>query len=478
MSEINDNFTFKLSDLTVLCVEDEPFSLQYLTQILKPRVKDVYPARDGQEGLYSFSRFSPDIVITDIEMPRVNGLDMAQAIRQADPDSLIIVATAFDDIDYLKKAISLRLDEFISKPVNPEELYNALHRSLEKISIKNEQARHKKFTKMMLEGMPFPVMLVNAGKSRIEIANQVARTLGYDQGTSTKGNFFSDQVIAFMQEKIMPSRLFSSRNQEMVSLEAMGKSWDIYLNPAGPETLIFVAVDVTWRTHLEKLKEDVERITHHDMKTPLNGIIGIPDILLESPNLSEEEKELVTLIRNSGDTLLNMVNLSLDLYRMEQGSYVLTPEKVDVTAVLRQALSQLSPFVRGKNIEIKIMINGEPSSPQDCLNVMGEELLCYSMLSNLLKNALEASPAEMQVTINIEQFMDNVLISIHNFGVVPEEIKNKFFDKLTTSGKKSGTGLGTYSAQLMARTMNGHIEVETSHDYGTYLKVYLPLAEE
>lgn len=478
MSEENDSFTFKLSDLTVLCVEDEPFSLQYLTQILKSRVKDVYPARDGQEGLYSFSRFSPDIVITDIEMPRINGLDMAQAIRQADPDALIIVATAFDNIDYLKKAISLRLDEFISKPVNPEELFNALHRSLEKISIKNEQARHKKFTKVMLEGMPFPVMLVNVGKSRIEIANQAARTLGYDQGTSIKGSFFPDQIITFMQEKIMPSRLFNAQNQETTSLEAMGKYWDIYLNPAGPETLIFVAVDVTWRTHLEKLREDVESITRHDMKTPINGIISIPDILLESPNLSEEEKELVTFIRNSGDTLLNMVNLSLDLYRMEQGSYVLTPEKVDITAVVRQVLSQLSPFVRWKNIEVKHLINGEPSSPRDCLKVMGEELLCYSMLSNLLKNAFEASPHDEKVTINMEQFMDQTLISIHNQGVVPDNVRDIFFDKLSTSGKKSGTGLGTYSAQLMARTMNGHIEMETSHNSGTYLKVYLPLAEE
>ncbi|MCA1744040.1 MAG: sensor histidine kinase, partial [Desulfonatronovibrio sp.] len=158
--------------------------------------------------------------------------------------------------------------------------------------------------------------------------------------------------------------------------------------------------------------------------------------------------------------------------------YVLTPVNIDAIALTRQVLSQLSPFCKGKNIQTKIMIDGNPSSPKDKLMVLGEELLCYSMLSNLLKNALEASPSDATVSINMEQFMDQALISIHNQGIVPDEIRDIFFDKLSTAGKKSGTGIGTYSAQLMAKTMNGHIEMQTSHESGTYLKIYLPVGRE
>ncbi|MFN2343880.1 MAG: hypothetical protein ABR542_11010, partial [Desulfonatronovibrio sp.] len=127
----------------------------------------------------------------------------------------------------------------------------------------------------------------------VEIANPAAGKLGYDQGLEISGSFFTREIIRHMRKKIMPSKLFDSKKQEAVSVDAHGKSWDIYLNAAGPDSIIFVAVDVTWRIHLEKLRDDVERITKHDLKTPLNGIISIPEILLESPNLSEEDRELI-----------------------------------------------------------------------------------------------------------------------------------------------------------------------------------------
>ncbi|WP_052507388.1 ATP-binding response regulator [Desulfonatronovibrio magnus] len=473
---VSDDLKLSMQDISILCVEDESFSLRFLTETLKRMVKEVHSAQDGQEGLYAYSRFSPDIVITDIEMPRLNGLDMAEAIRESDPESVIVVSTAFDNIDYLKRAITLRLDEFISKPVKPAELKNAIVRGLEKINVKREQKRYQRFTELMLGGMPFPVMLINHSLSRVEIANPAARAVGYDQQSPLKGGFFTDKIKMFMQEIAIPKTIFRTHDQHVTSLQAFDKSWDVYLKPVGSQNVIFAAVDVTWRNHLEKLRDDVERITRHDMKTPLNGVIAIPDLLLESDNLSEEQIELINYIKSSGHTLLNMVNLSLDLYKMEQGKYLLKPERLNVLETINKVLVQLGPLVRGKNITASILFNARPLHQDTVIMAMGEELLCYSMLSNIIKNALEASPHQETITINIEYVLDQVMISIHNKGSVPEEIRASFFDKLSTAGKDSGTGLGTYSAQLMARTMKGHIEMETSIDYGTFLKIFLPKA--
>jgi CheY-like chemotaxis protein len=120
-------------------------------------------------------------------------------------------------------------------------------------------------------------------------------------------------------------------------------------------------------------------------------------------------------------------------------------------------------------------VNGGEIKGGEKFNVMGDELLCYSMLSNLLKNAVEASPDGGEININLDEDK-NGKISISNDGAVPEEIRDNFFDKYTTSGKQDGTGLGTYSASLIARTQGGDISMRTSDEQGTTITITMPTA--
>ena len=88
---------------------------------------------------------------------------------------------------------------------------------------------------------------------------------------------------------------------------------------------------------------------------------------------------------------------------------------------------------------------------------------------------MEAVPRRGCVDILLDKTDRGAMISIRNEGVVPAEIVDHFFDKYATSGKSGGTGLGTYSAQLIAKMQNGIITMETSEEEGTMLKVFLPL---
>jgi signal transduction histidine kinase len=96
------------------------------------------------------------------------------------------------------------------------------------------------------------------------------------------------------------------------------------------------------------------------------------------------------------------------------------------------------------------------------------------MLANLVKNAMEASPKQGHVAINLYRDAAGALVRIHNQGEVPMAVRAHFFDKYTTAGKTNGTGLGTYSARLMTLTMGGDIGVETSAEQGTTLTVRFP----
>ncbi|MEE4355631.1 MAG: hybrid sensor histidine kinase/response regulator [Desulfococcaceae bacterium] len=228
-----------------------------------------------------------------------------------------------------------------------------------------------------------------------------------------------------------------------------------------------------------RFRENVERITRHDVKTPLNSIIGFSQLLVNDENLTEEQQECLSTIEDSAFRILNIINLSVDLFRMEQKTYPLHPVPVNLLHVIEKIKIESGGLMRGKELHLQILIQGKKAGPKDFFYAEGEELLFYSMLANLIKNALEASPDRETVTVSLEknEEKEQVLISIHNVGSVPEEIRDSFFEIYVTSGKKEGTGLGTYSARLIAETLRGSISMTTSEAQGTTLSIRVPATE-
>lgn len=227
--------------------------------------------------------------------------------------------------------------------------------------------------------------------------------------------------------------------------------------------------------HAAQLRDDVDRITHHDLKNPLSSIISVPAMLMPHYPFSDKHKLWLRNVEQAGRKMLDMINRSLDLYKMESGAYEPQPQPFDILPVIRAAAheSALGHTDAGKSWQLHHQ--GEMAADDLRIGVMGEELLCYPMFSNLLQNAFEASPDEECVEISVEEHAerDRVTISITNRGSVPVEIRDRFFDKYVTSGKKHGTGLGTYSARLCAETQNGSIRLEPLEDK-TCVVVELP----
>lgn len=227
---------------------------------------------------------------------------------------------------------------------------------------------------------------------------------------------------------------------------------------------------------MAQLREDVERIARHDLKTPLNGIIGLSTLLLEDLELDSESQSMMSDIKNCGYQMLEMVNGSLDLYKMETGAYAYQAVSIDILSILRKLIIEMAELARSKQNEVKILLNKQVvTDSKATFLVAGEELLCYSMLANVVKNALEASPTNQVVTVALNTTDNNMAsIRIHNQGVVPKAIRACFFDKYATEGKSGGTGLGTYSAKLITQTLHGDIAMQTSETEGTSITIILP----
>lgn len=124
-----------LKNLTLLYVEDDEMirlnAVEYLSRICD----NVLEAKDGVEALKVYKESKPHMIISDIKMPKMNGLEMAEKIRQTDKKTPIIIATAHTEVDYLLKAVELQLIKYIVKPITAIKLQEALSLSLDYLTV-------------------------------------------------------------------------------------------------------------------------------------------------------------------------------------------------------------------------------------------------------------------------------------------------------------------------------------------------------
>ena len=113
-------------NLTLLYIEDEPLIRQQAVEYLSRLYETVLEAPNGEEALALYEKHQPHIIISDIEMPKMNGLEMAKAIRKKDKKIPIIIATAYTQNEYLLIAVELQLIKYMVKPITSKKLEEAL----------------------------------------------------------------------------------------------------------------------------------------------------------------------------------------------------------------------------------------------------------------------------------------------------------------------------------------------------------------
>nr|WP_287411939.1 PAS domain S-box protein [Pseudodesulfovibrio sp.] len=233
-----------------------------------------------------------------------------------------------------------------------------------------------------------------------------------------------------------------------------------------------VGRDITDRKLAEALREDVERMARHDLKTPLGAVISLPGEVRRLGGLNADQDAMLETIEDAGETMLQLINRSLDLYKMERGTYVLAKSGVDLLRMVERIKAEAMPQIRSKGISVGIEVRSGQQA--DAFLATVDEELFRSMLSNLIINALQASPESGSISIVLEK--NGILtLAIRNQGEVAHHLRDTFFDKYSTANTPGGSGLGTYSARLIARTHGGDIIVETDIPGQTSVVVTLPV---
>ncbi|TVR30006.1 MAG: PAS domain S-box protein [Spirochaetaceae bacterium] len=238
------------------------------------------------------------------------------------------------------------------------------------------------------------------------------------------------------------------------------------------ETVSRLHSEIEERKRIEKVKREVERIIQHDLRNPLNGILTATELLLRD-DLSESQKELALLIRESGRKLNTMINSSMDIVRMEEGSYTLEVQQLNLFHVLSDCRAETIGIARKYGVRLVFEVDGEPIDWNAHFTVYAEEIYLEDMLVNLIRNAIEASQPNDEVRVSVTTG-DPYVVDIHNPAPIAHEIRDRFFERYSTFGKPDGNGLGTYIARLIARVHNGDIDFTSNQSDGTHLIVSMP----
>ena len=123
----------KRTKYTLLFVEDEAMIRTVAVAFLRPYFMEIYEAKDGLEALELYTEYKPDMIISDIEMPNMDGLTLCKTIRKEDKTTPIIITTAYTNTEYLLEAVSLNLVKYLLKPIEEAPLVEALNLCFEHI---------------------------------------------------------------------------------------------------------------------------------------------------------------------------------------------------------------------------------------------------------------------------------------------------------------------------------------------------------
>ncbi len=211
------------SKLDILYVEDDKTLLLETSTILEKIFKSVDTANNGAEGLMKFTQNSYDLVITDIEMPELNGLEMSQQIKEIDPKMIIIVISAYSNSSYLIEAINIGINYYVLKPILLPQLLSTLHSVVEVIENRriafefhqrelqeSIRAANEKLFYAMTEATPNPVIICDG--RHVAFYNEAFEAL-FEKSELNVLKEDESQLLSFFEKKFEVDQLFKSENE-------------------------------------------------------------------------------------------------------------------------------------------------------------------------------------------------------------------------------------------------------------------------
>ena len=233
--------------------------------------------------------------------------------------------------------------------------------------------------------------------------------------------------------------------------------------------------DLTQERELEKIKAETMSIIVHELRSPLNSVIGFSDLLLQPMGYDDaQRKEFITLIYESGHRLLKLVNRFLDVMRLESGRQEIIRQPVDLPSIVRYLMDSLQAQAQKKSVSFSLKCS------ELFPTIYASEELIMAAIQNLMTNAIKYGDEHRTIEMELHADSDNAVFSITDYGYgIPPEAQSKLFTKFyrvpNSQSKEIGTGLGLAYVKEIVTRHGGTISLESNSEIGCRFTITLPI---
>lgn len=500
----------------LLIIDDEEGIRKVLTLSLTNDGYEVSAAAGGEEGIEIFKKESPPIILTDIKMPGMDGIETLKRIKELNPDAEVIMITGHGDMDLAIEALKLDASDFLNKPIKDEALSVALKRATERIAIKQKLKAYtddlERMVRIATEEVKrraeFQNKLIKSSNDAIIATDEKGDIIIYNKGAERIFGHSRSEIIRKTNiDRLYPQEIVSEFRSglemrsnvdlsEWKEVDILSKNGEIV--PARFSGSILYGEDevvgyVGFFQDLREIKRlQKELITSerlaatgqtvaglaHYIKNILNGLKGgtyVLNVALDKSDTDKIKDGWIMIERNVGrisDLVLDLLAYSKERKPESENCF---PNKIieEVSALMES---------RATENNIEIITDLDP--------LLGEIFIdpkaIHRSLLNLVSNAIDAcifdstSKKHWQIKITSSKEENHTIkfeVADNGMGM-DEETKEKIFSSLFSTKGERGTGLGLLVTEKIIKENGGMIHVASKKGNGTTFTIYLPYQEK
>jgi len=515
--------------LNVLVIDDDPDVRSCLAAMLKHAGHNVTTAVDGRDGIARFQRRNTDIVITDVRMPGLDGVEVLARVKEIDPEAEVIMITGFDDSDAVMRSLQHGASDFLQKPFRSDVLLEALVKPIERRDLRLQNrmleesiVRAQALNAHIADSVP-SALLVLSGDLRVDWTNQRVEEMFGRLAAEGQSVFVSD-VLGCSGEAggecplIAELNSFVDSGQPVRDLElslntnAGARDFRVSIDLLqGEEKILLVVDDITSHRQLEQALQFKEwQLIHadklaslgkmiaglaHEIHDPLTCVRGnvqnikrvwsslgpmveaavasLPDETIGTLSLLDIVDEMPRLLDDAESNTDRLVGIVNHLRRFSRADKEGQRIPVSLSEVVDSALGLLGNRIDG---QVVVTRREEGSIPV----VGGDPQKLEQVFVNVIGNALEAvgEVAEPEIVIRIAADQDGLVtaeVIDNGCGMSADVLDHIFEPFFTTRPPGAGTGLGLAVAKGIVEEHDGRLSAISSPAHGTTVTVAIPV---
>jgi PAS domain S-box-containing protein len=494
----------------VLVVDDDAGARHALERLLVTAGYAVSTAADGEDALIEAKRSRPDIVLTDLNMPRMGGVELCARLHELDEDLPVIVITAQADMQSVLESLRERAEDFLTKPVELDAVVWRVERAMARRTTKlgqeevrrrlNErlvehaanETRHHAQLNALLGNLSEGVVIAAPG-GRVLMINDAARTilgieereLTFDALTSLETLDLQGRPLGHDQRPLVRAlRGESFTDYEVVRVRSNGdrrrvSSTGTSVSDADGSVALAIVVlrDMTDQRRHEQQRAEYLALVSHDLRNPLGVVLMSLSMLNEDtdtdsgPSTRAFRAQLAQRAERNAKRMATMLEELSESTSLESSMVAM-----QLTACeLREVVDRVVDSIDDSN-GCRTLLETDGTPPYV---VRGDRARLERVLANFVTNALKYSAETESVRIRLAHKDGNVVLQVADsgIGVAAESLKHLFEQYYRTEGGKAsaqGLGLGLYIARMIVEAHGGKIGVVSELGKGSTFTLTLP----